>query len=308
MERRKYIIVDILGNWRMKKLCVSLFILMTALIMPLASASGGLARVKVIYPAPEYWADERHSDVIEILRTALEKTENKYGPFEIEPYSTVMNYGRVTSSLKRGKFVNVAWGSTSIKKEKELLPIRIPLRKGLLGYRLMLTTLSGQKKLSKVSNVEEFKDVRLAQGLGWGDVGVLSHAGLNVVTANYENIFKMLQRERIDAFPRGVSEVFDELEINWEDYPNIIVEQDVLIKYPWPYYFFLNKNDVELAERIEAGLRIMIKDGSFDEIFEKYNRADLERANLSGRRVIELDNPLLPAETPLSDERLWFNP
>lgn len=300
--------MDILVSCRMKKLCAALFIIMTFLIVPLAFASEGLAKVKVTYPAPEYWADERHSDVIEILRTALEKTEKKYGPFDIAPYPTVMNEGRVVTSLTRGKFVNVAWGSTSIKKEKDLLPIRIPLRKGLLGYRLMLTTLSGQKKLSKISNIEEFKNIRIAQGLGWGDVEVLSHAGLNVVTANYENIFKMLQRERVDAFPRGVSEVFDELEFNWEDHPNIIVEQDVLIKYPWPYYFFFNKNDVELAERVETGLRMMIKDGSFDEIFEKYNRADLERANLSGRRVIELDNPILPAETPLSDERLWFKP
>lgn len=295
-------------NRRMKKLCTALFMFMIFFNVPVAFASERLEKVKVTYPAPEYWADERHSDVIEILRTALEKTENKYGPFEIAPYSTVMNDGRVVNSLKHGKFINIAWGSTSIKKEQDLLPVRIPLRKGLLGYRLMLTTLSGQKKLSRVKSIEEFKDVRLAQGLGWGDVEILSHAGLNVVTANYENIFKMLQRERVDAFPRGLSEVFDELEFNWEDHPNIIVEQDVLIKYPWPYYFFFNKNDVELAGRVETGLWMMIKDGSFDVIFEKYNRADLERANLSGRRVIELENPVLPAETPLSDKRLWFNP
>ena len=62
------------------------------------------------------------------------------------------------------------------------------------------------------------------------------------------------------------------------------------------------------SERIENGLRIMIKDGSFDAIFYKHNKAAIERANLKNRRIIRLDNHLLPKATPLDEKNLWFDP
>ncbi|WP_421901188.1 substrate-binding periplasmic protein [Maridesulfovibrio sp.] len=292
----------------MNKLRLASFILILICAFNLLFVSALRAEIRVIYPAPEYWADERHSDVIEILRTALAKTEKDYGPYELAPYSAVMNTRRVVNSLKQRKYINIAWGSTSEEKEKSLLPIRIPLRKGILGYRMMLTTLEGQDKLARVRDLDGLKTLSIGQGLGWGDVKVLRRAGLKVLTANYENIFKMLNKGRVDLFSRGISEVFDELELHWEDYPNLIIDQNIVLKYPWPYYFFFNRQDSELAGRVEAGLRIMIEDGSFDEIFEKYNRADIERACLADRRMIELENPLLPVDTPLDDDRLWFKP
>ncbi|WP_419780398.1 substrate-binding periplasmic protein [Maridesulfovibrio sp.] len=292
----------------MHRLLQASFIFILLGIIHILPGSIVFAETKVVYPGPEYWADERHRDIIEILRTALAKTERDYGPYSLIEASAVMNTGRADNSLIQQKYINIAWGSTSIEKERKLLPIRIPLRKGILGYRLMLTTLSGQKKTAEIQDIEGLKKVVLAQGLGWGDVEVLSRAGLNVVTANYENIFKMLNKHRVDLFPRGVNEVFDELELNWEDYPNIIIGQNLLLKYAWPYYFFFNKRDTELAARIETGLWRMIEDGSFDAIFEKYNRADIEQGDLRSRKMIELDNPILPEETPLEDERLWFNP
>lgn len=52
----------------------------------------------------------------------------------------------------------------------------------------------------------------------------------------------------------------------------------------------------------------MMKDGTFDTIFKKYNFKDIERANLKHRRIIRIENPFLPADTPLNDPALWFDP
>ena len=35
---------------------------------------------------------------------------------------------------------------------------------------------------------------------------------------------------------------------------------------------------------------------------------DLRRARLDQRRIIELDNPLLPPQTPLQRRELWYHP
>jgi hypothetical protein len=65
---------------------------------------------------------------------------------------------------------------------------------------------------------------------------------------------------------------------------------------------------VALQNRVEAGIRIMMHDGSYDAIFRKYNDKAIKQANLKGRRVIEIVNEMLPKETPLDDASLWFDP
>ena len=52
----------------------------------------------------------------------------------------------------------------------------------------------------------------------------------------------------------------------------------------------------------------MMNDGSFDAIFMKYNRSSIVKANLKNRRIIRIDNPDLPKDTPLNDPSLRFDP
>jgi hypothetical protein len=40
----------------------------------------------------------------------------------------------------------------------------------------------------------------------------------------------------------------------------------------------------------------------------KYNRSSIIKANLKNRRIISIDNPDLPMDTPLNDPSLWFDP
>jgi hypothetical protein len=118
----------------------------------------------------------------------------------------------------------------------------------------------------------------------------------------------MSAANRIDLFPRGINEVFHEYAARHDAIPNLAVEKNLLIYYPWPYYFFFNKSNKALAKRVETGIRKMMKDGSFDAIFMKYNRASIIKANLKNRRIIRIKNPTLPKDTPLSDASLWIDP
>lgn len=263
----------------------------------------------VIYPAPESAQDHRYNDLIEILRGALEHTVASDGPYRLEPSRQIMNEARQFAMLANNNpLLNVVWSSTSDDKEHDYLAIRIPLRKGLLGYRVALIEKGSQAAFDKVRDADDLRKFTVGQGIGWGDVAIYNSNGFKVTTVNYDQLFPMLAARRFDFFPRGIGEIFPEYELQKARAPNLAIEQHLLIVYPWPYYFFFNKDNRALAKRIETGIRAMMKDGSFDAIFKQYNSADIERANLKSRRIIRIANPFLPKDTPLDDPALWFDP
>lgn len=281
---------------------------MVALLIVLTPAMA-MGQTRVVYPAFESPADSRYSDLLEILKTALTKTVAEYGPYSLQPSTSGMNEARAFAELLNPSgVVNIAWSGTSVQKEREYRALRIPLRKGILGYRVALISKNRQADIDRIRTVDDLRKLRVGQGIGWGDVAIYETNGIRVYTAGYENLFKMVAANRIDIFPRGINEVFHEYAARHRDIPDLAVEKHLLIYYPWPYYFFFNKADTLLAKRVEAGIRKMMKDGSFDAIFMKYNSAALLKADLKNRRIIRIKNPDLPKETPLADSSLWFDP
>ncbi len=285
-----------------------------ALALRIVALTGlvGLAHgegVRVVYPAYEVAGDVRFDDLIEIMRIALEKTVPEFGPFELAASPRGMNEARYLSELgSESKLVNIVWSSTSTQKEADFLPIRIPLRKGLLGYRIALIAKGSQAKLDQATSLTLLKQFTIGQGNGWGDVDIYKANGFTVRTAQYGNLFEMVDNGRFDLFPRGIGEIFPEFAQHAKDNPNLTIEKNLLIYYPWPYYFFFKKSDAALKQRIEVGLRRMMKDGSFDANFQKYNGVAIRQADLKNRRVIRITNNMLPKETPLNDASLWFDP
>ncbi|HXA47499.1 MAG TPA: transporter substrate-binding domain-containing protein, partial [Burkholderiaceae bacterium] len=165
-----------------------------------------------------------------------------------------------------------------------------------------------QAKIDQAKTIADLRKLTFGQGIGWGDVALYQRNGIDVYTSNYDLLFKMVSYGRFDLFPRGINEIFSEYNIYSKDNPNLAIEKNLLIYYPWPYYFFFNKRDAALKKRVETGIKIMMHDGSFDAIFRKYNNDAIEKANLKGRRVIKIVNDMLPKETPLDDASLWFDP
>jgi hypothetical protein len=268
-----------------------------------------VAAVQVVtYPANETASDPRYNDLIEILHTALEKTVPEYGPYQLGPSKLEMNEARYLRELHDGNSINIIWSSTSFEKERDYLPLRIPLRKGLLGYRVAFTSATNQAKIDKVKTIDDLRKLTMGQGTGWGDVRLYQDNGIDVVTTKYENLFRMVAQSRFDLFPRGIGEVFNEFEVYGKQVPGLQIENNLLFYYPWPYYFFFKKNDNALYERVEKGIRKMMADGSFDAIFRKYNDKAIRQARLKERRLIKLENRFLPKETPLNDAGLWFDP
>ncbi|MGK0290748.1 MAG: ABC-type amino acid transport substrate-binding protein [bacterium] len=266
------------------------------------------AKDSVIYPRPKSIQDTRYNDTIELLQTALKKTVPSDGAFVFRLSKYVMNHKRAFKSLRSGR-ITVIIASPKKRLEKEFIPIRIPIRKGILGYRIFLIRKQDQEKFARIRNIKELKQLIVGQGSTWADLQVFKKNKFGyMAAANYEGLFKMLIRKRFDYFSRGVNEAYPEYYARKKKLPDLWVESTILLYYPWPKYFFLAKKNKKLADRIRRGLEIMIKDGSYDQIFWKYHKKSIQRANLKNRRIFRIKNPLLPKTAPLHRKSLWYRP
>lgn len=240
-----------------------------------------------------------------LLRLALSKVPGSYDLNESIPNTSEE---RMVSMLIDNQ-LDVVWYATTNDLEERLQPIRICIYRGLLGYRVLMIKTGTQNKFEGIKTLEDLKRVSLGQGRFWADTNVLTANNLNVVKVlKYESLFYMLDGGRFDAFPRGAHEPWSEM----QRYPKLAldVEQNLLLSYTNPFYFFVNKSNTKLAADIERGLRIAIEDGSFNEYFfnDPTVKDVMAKANLNNRTLIRLENPGLPPKTPVNDKSLWFDP
>jgi hypothetical protein len=267
-----------------------------------------IAQEEIIYPPPQSEFDTRDQDFVELLTTALEKTAPADGPVTMRA-ARYMNPSRFLYEMKQGRNISVIWAAVSAELEDELLPIRIPLRKGILGYRVFLIHQRDQAQFSAIATIDQLKRLRVGQGFTWLDVKILQNAGFNVVTGtSYEGLFKMLMAKRFDYFSRGIIEASAEVNARQAQYPDMVVESSKMLYYPLPKYFYVKKDNAKLAKRIERGLEMMIVDGSFEAIFRKYNQVYIDQANFRSRMIFKLENPYLPNTVPYYRKELWFHP
>ncbi len=257
--------------------------------------------------APESRQDTRNYYFIDLLNLALKKTEASAGPFELLSYAAPMNQSRALSSLNQDYGVDIVWTMTSNERELNYLPIRVPLLKGLLGHRVFLIHKKNRQKFANISTLEQLQALSAGQENGWPDTEILKSNGFNVVTGyQYAGLFKMLADHRFDYFPRGMNEI-------WQEAPiytglDLMVEPGIVVYYPAPIYFFVAKNNPALAKRIETGLMLAIRDGSFEQLFLSHpsNQEMFTKTRLEQRKIFRLENPLLPEKTPLENPELWY--
>jgi len=215
--------------------------------------------------------------------------------------------------LKNDLF-NVLWIHTDTHREKELRPIRYPIFRGLIGWRLFLIDRRKQDLLKSLASIDELKNLKCGQGHDWPDTKILNAAGFNMRTSfSWEGIHNLLANNRIDLFPRSVIEI-------WNEKANIdasiigsgnknfsSVEESIALKYPTAFYLYVTKKNEKLAQALEKGFEAAIRDGTFNALFMRYFGNSIHKSKLKQRRIFEINNPLLPNQTPVNRKALWFS-
>jgi len=244
-----------------------------------------------------------------LLKAALDASSAKYGPYELRTSPIRMERDRLLHEMRSGVLVNLSAQVTSEEWERSLIPIRIPVDKGLAGYRVSLIDSRNQPRFSQVQTLAQLKALPLGAGRQWSSTAVLEQAGFKVVQGNSQaGLHSMLAAERFLHFPRGLDEAIYEQANNVAAFPTLALERDLVLYFPLPRYFFLARGQQHLAQRLEYGLQLLIDDGRFDRIFHEYYDDLIARVGLRQRRVFAIANPFLTPETPLSNKAYWYDP
>ena len=127
------------------------------------------------------------SYIIEILSLAIKKSGEAYA-LEKLPGAPVPQARQIFElSQNRGKF-DVIWTMTSDERESQILPIRIPIDKGLFGWRIAFVLPDKVPALKAVKTLSDLAKLRAGQGYLWPDTEILKQNGLSVVTGSDDNL------------------------------------------------------------------------------------------------------------------------
>jgi len=266
----------------------------------------GAERV-IVYSWPKTMqADERGSYPIELLQLALSKSNHS---IVARPSEFAMSQYRTLKQLEMNKGIDVVWTMTNAEREHQLRPIRIPIDRGLIGWRLLAIQQKDFELFQSLPDETALKTLLTVQGIDWPDYKILQTNGFKVAPSNFfDGMYQMLQVGRVRFFARSLTEIWPELKSLRDSDRPIVVAPRWVLHYPAALYFFVRNDDEELASAIESGLEAALKDGSMKNLFLQHFQGILDQADLQHREVVELTNKGLPPQTPIQRSELWFNP
>lgn len=261
------------------------------------SNKNSAARV-IVYPKLFQVDDSTYP--IKVLDAALTKAGIHHLLVSSE---TPMLQDRALRSIATNDGIDVFWSLTTVQREQQLRAVRFPIDKGLYGWRVLLVH---PDKLKKSLNPADLRNWQYTQGHDWPNFDILQRNTLSVISANnFHSMVDLVQSGRVDAFPRSVLEVWQEIE---QHQIKLQVHPDVVLHYPTALYFFFSKENEHLAQQVEHGLELLLASGEFDQMFFGHFGSFLQQAGLEHRQIIELQNPFLPLTTPLHRPELWYKP
>ncbi len=246
---------------------------------------------------------------VKLIKLFLNKAGVEY---QILPSKYFMTKPREFEEIKKGNLINVGIFTSSVKYESSLIPIRFPIYKGLIGYRIFIINKDKQKIFDDINSIDQLKKLVCVQGLSWTDSDILESLGFKVERIRYENIFAMINADHgIDFFPRGIYEVFFEMD-NHKKFPNITIEKHIMLHYPLAMFLYISPKAPKIAKTLKKGFKIALRDGSLEKLQKGKIIGDytivriIQLANFKKRKIFELPNPFLTEKTKNLPERYWY--
>lgn len=252
--------------------------------------------------------DEYAIDLIQYLVEVKGETAN------LTPYEGSPSQPRKEIQLRTGQ-LDIDWFGGSIIDERRVDPIRYPIFRGLLGFRIFITNHSVGEILGKNTSEEELKNLRLVQGEGWGDVDVLRAGGFRKINTlpDFDSLFKMISIHRADLFPRSIIEPYGELasrchllDNNRCKDQNLMIDSNFLVVYKFPLFFFVSPKRPDLRVLLTSAFR-----DHYDKFLSFFNSHPLVKSSLlkmKGRKRIKIESTdHLSEKTKALEDKYWIN-
>lgn len=258
---------------------------------------------------PQTAVDGSHSYYTGLLERVIEVTVDEFGPARLEliPHP---GQGRVIRLLAMNLYYDVMWTGTSEQREEQLQAIKVPVFLGGLGIRGLVIHRDRIHEFSPVSNLYHLRQFIACQGEHWPDAVVLEHAGLRVArVGRFDSMLEMVVRQRCDYLPLSIFEGQAELDAVADRFPELVFLDSVLLRYPMAMYFFVHKDNEQLAERLERGMQTLALSGELLIYMQQHpvTKAAFPLKRYREARVFELANPLFKDQEVLSLAEYWLS-
>ncbi|MER2491555.1 transporter substrate-binding domain-containing protein [Catenovulum sediminis] len=236
------------------------------------------------------YESEVFATVIKQINQSLNKS---YRWHENRDTLSIAEESSIFSQQEYDVFVSVA-GNPKLDQENKIL-IPIPLMQGLLGTRLMIINERDRVKFATIKTKAQLQALYSGIPAGWADAKLFIANNFNVnETGTFDDILLRLKRKQFDYFALGANEIESVYEQRVTAKENLIIEPTLALYYPFPVVFYVNPNRAELAQQLRASLHQLVQNETLNKIFARYFAQIQERLNLTERKFIHLENPLLP--------------
>ena len=175
---------------------------------------------------------------------------------------------------------------------KPFIELKLPLCRGLLGWRLLVTARERVDQFKGLS-LDQLKLKKVGVPATWVDAELFRSNGFNVLEqGTLDDMLGWLAEGAVDFITLGVNEAHDILASNEQHSDLLVVEPSLVLYYPFPLVFYIHPTKAELA-------RILVrewcnKSGHVSKLFQAHYGDRLKQAELPKRHILKLENPMLP--------------
>jgi ABC-type amino acid transport substrate-binding protein len=262
------------------------------------AASAQAANREVRIPGRGEPGDRRFEFANELLALVLARSGGDWDVTVVEG----MKQPRALQAARQGD-VDVVTLPHLASDRSRLIVVRKPLRRGLLGMRLLVARPEDADRLMRIANLEGLKrDFVMGYGDTWMDREALTDLGFRLSTgSSYPGLFDMLRAGRFDYLNRGINELGPELADARLAGRDLVVVPGIALYYPLDDYFHVTPRRPELARAIERGFERALADGSYAALFNRHFEGAMRDARLQERSIIHVSGYPVPPGTPLED-------
>jgi len=252
-----------------------------------------MAQLVVTYLPGESALDVRYHYDKAVLELALLKTLDTHGKYQLI-VSKRMNIRRALEVIETNRVVNffVKHPVSDTILDKFGF-VAFPVDLGVSSYRTFFVSPKNFSRLNNLKQLKQLKDLSIVTQAGSQEGRILSAHGFKVKQAsNYEGLFKMVAKNRVDLFPRGIHEILAEYNFRISN-PYLIPDNSVVLHIDLPRFFVTHRSNTKAIERIQTGIEMAYADGSLLALFKAHFLKSVALVAADNTFLFTLDNPFI---------------
>ena len=259
---------------------------------------------------PQSTIVNHHADLKDqLMKRIMEVTEEQYGSYDIVRSTLPMNRSRALINMIKGDTLNVFIGPNTQEWDQKTIVIKIPVRLGLLSYRLLLIHKDDLELFSHIDTAKQLKALTAGLRPKWLTTKIFKQKKFTLIESeNYDGLFNLLDKHKFHYFPRSIYEIHDELADRSSLYENLVIEPTLALYIPTPTYVYVSATQPKLAKRISDGLTFLFESGELTKTVEKYYGNAIKKAQLSQRKIIAIENPFYLEADQLNNQKYLYTP